>query len=413
MTLNPSGPQVLYAALPAPITLAFGAEYVVALATLSWYYVQVVTGLTAVQPYAGFSSWTSGALTSFAYNDNYQLDSQHQPYLPLSALGCIAEQQPQPFVAADTQLYSFCSYTQQSQAAPDPQDYSMQASSSLSVYSGLLAVSASSGSSSFGSYNSILAATALSIVTNTGGYLDATGNSVTRSLVWGGSTISPPASQLLYPSGAAANTDLDGPSLLSAQGLQIVLRYSGNGSAIYTVTSTGVITSSSLSTISIQPYNWTGGGMDGPLAHLPDCTPPLTTYTFSPLTCPDGFAYVEYGWSNAEWNPLNRVGTPWPYYAQLMGNLVFFFLFAPQLPGSSAYELTVLLSDAPARLLHLRLGLFTRANDSGPFSLPEATFTTSIFESSQTFPFRVLTSFWDFPFLSIQRGTSVPLYNGT
>ena len=147
VTVNPSGPQVLYAALPFPVTLTLGAEYVVAMTTAGYYFTQFTTGQTAAQPYAGFYSWQTGGLTTMTYWDNYSLDDRPLPFLPLSALGCIAdEEQPQPFVT-DAQLYSFCAYTQQSQPAPDPDDYSQQASSSLSVYSGLLALSPTSGSS--------------------------------------------------------------------------------------------------------------------------------------------------------------------------------------------------------------------------------------------------------------------------
>ena len=376
VTLNPSGPQVLYAALPTPITLAYGADYVVTVFTLGLYYVQVVAGLTDPQPYAGFSSYQSGSAKAlFTYPDNAQLSpTPSVPFLPLSALGCIADEpQPQSFAAADMQLYSFCAYSQQSQPASDPQDYSQQASSSLSVYTGVLAVNVSSASSSFGLYHPILAATALAILSRSGGYLDADGDSVTRSLVLGGSAVSPPASQRLYPLGAAAPIDLYGLSLLSVTGLQTVLRYSGQGSAIDTVTSAGGSTSSRLSAFSIQPYTWTDG-IDSPLAYLPVCTPPLTTYNFAPLTCPDGSAYVEYGRSSEDWNPRDRNGgIPWPYYAQMMGNLIWFYSFTPQLPGSLAYELTVLLSDSPATLLHLRFGLFTAAGDSGPFFLVQQT----------------------------------------
>ena len=173
-------------------------------------------------------------------------------------------------------------------------------------------------------------------------------------------------------SGAAANIDLSGLSLLSALGQQTVLRYSGNGSAINTVTTAGLTTSSSLSSFSIQPYTSTSDS-SYTLTELPLCAPALVKYHSPPLICPDGSASVQYGWSSERWNPLIRYGTPWAYYAQLMGNTVHFFPFTSQLPGSVVHELTVMLYDAPGKVLRMRLGLFTAANNSGPFTLLQQT----------------------------------------
>ena len=374
VTVNPSGPQILYAALSAPVTLTYGAEYVVGMTTMGYYFSQFVTGQTAPAPHAGFYSWKSGALISFDYDDNNDLRENEQPFLPLSALGCIADElQPQPFSSPISQLYSFCSYTQQSAPAPDPDDYSQQATSVLSVYSGLLALSTVTGSSAFGQYNDILAATAVSTVTNSGGYLDADGTAVTSSLMLGGSVIEPPASNLLYLSGAAANIDTDGISLLSAQGLQTVLRYSSSGGSINTVNSAGVMTSSSLSSFSIQLYSGNGYGLD-PLASLPSCSPPLVKHFSPALTCSDGSAYMQYGWSSAAFNPMIRYGTPWAYYAQLMGNNVHFFAFTSQVAGSVVQELSMMLGEAVGKVLHLRLGLFAPVNGSdGSYSLLQQT----------------------------------------
>ena len=345
LVVYPSGAQVLYAALPAPLWLTSGGQYALAASfdqPLALSFGAVATSYSA---YGGYSA-AGFYPTLSVYADMFDLA------VSMAAYGCL---DPSTQPASGATLYSFCAYSETSRPSTSKSDWSKPATTLTSFYSGLLAVASAATSTTFGSGYAVTLVEG-ELVTDLEGtnYYVPTAADAATSLVLSTSNLikAVTPSNLVYPSGAAAFLDSGGLSLTTGTGIQLVIQYS-------TSTSSYVFLNSSVN-----------GGAPGNPAFLsnfsltrligtavpPDC-PKVLPQVYVPeavtATCPAGSAAFSYGSLLAP-EASENTGE----YDFVDANNVYTHFFVAGAPGTSVISLSVAIHQNPNTIIHARMGLF-------------------------------------------------------
>ena len=141
ITLYPSGPQTLYAALLTPTTLAAGGQYAVGFYAGTAFYVM---GGGKGPSYLLYSSFVDFQMpvsgSGLSLSTFYQFGG--------AAYGC---QGAAGTVPAGSQVFAFCAYVESYQPSPSTSDYTQVSITTTTTMSGTLIASTTSTSSSFGS----------------------------------------------------------------------------------------------------------------------------------------------------------------------------------------------------------------------------------------------------------------------
>ena len=345
LVVYPSGAQVLYAALHAPVWLTSGGNYALA-ATFDQ---PLAVGFGAVATsYSSYDQWYPGGFhpTTFVYSDAFD------PALSMAAYGCV---DPSTQPAAGAALYSFCAYTETSFPSTSRTDWTKPAVTVTNFYSGLLAVASTATSTAFGSgYPVTLVEGELVSELEGANYYVPTQADAATSLVLASSSLikAVTPSNLVYPSGARASLDTSGLALTLSTGEQIIIQYNTSTSSYQFLNSSlngGVVGAPSfLSSFTLT--RMTGSAVP------PDC-PSALSQVYDPeavtATCPVGSVAYAYGSLLAPEASENL------YEGDFVdANNVYNHLFVAGAPDTTVISISVTIHQNPNTIIHARMGLF-------------------------------------------------------
>ena len=339
VTVYPSVDQVVYANLVTPVTLTLGGLYALGF----WSDTTIYTAYQASNGYSYQAATVGPASINAAFT--YSCPTCVLASRPIAATGCTTSS---AVFGAPNQLYTFCAYLEQFvQPALAPVKYTDPGVyTSLIDYQGVAAVAASSSSNAFGTYQQVLGVLGTA----------ATVNSPQTYSPTSPAAAAPPSSTFVLGSGAGVTNylytsgtsmvDASGLSLALSNGLTVTLQFNASSGQLQTIDSVNGQVTGLVSGYQLFPY----AAGDAPCT--PSAVPPVSS---APLTCPAGSTALVYGdVSKSTLYSTNAVET-----AFLLGNVLYTRSFTTHTTGTTLYQLSMLVFQNNARIVHLRLGVYT------------------------------------------------------